>query len=214
MIHVALVDPQQLYRSAFALIINSFEGFCVVCEAANGEALLQYIVQSGPPDVVLLNLKQNGMTGYAIAAWLHGNHPRIKILVISMYNDELLIARFLRTGIRAFLKMEIGREELQKALQQVAEEEGFYVGGNDGKLMQVIIQFWNKAGRDKLSLSDQEIFFIRLICGPDSMDDIAGKMGVSRRTGYNFMEALFKKLEVKTRVGIAVWAERNGILYL
>ena len=111
--------------------------------------------------------------------------------------------------------MEIGREELQKALQQVAEEEGFYMGGNDGKLLQVVVSLWsNSAARDKLSLSDQDIFFIRLICGPDSMDDIAGKMGVSRRTGYNFMEALFKKLEVKTRVGIAVWAERNGILYL
>ncbi|HSC38271.1 MAG TPA: hypothetical protein VLD19_10380, partial [Chitinophagaceae bacterium] len=164
--------------------------------------------------VVLLSLKQEGMTGYAIAAWLHGNHPRIKILVISMYNNELLISRFLRTGIRAFLKMEVGREELQKALQQVAEDDGFYVGGNDGKLMQVILQFGNRAARDKLLLSDEEIFFIRLLCGPDTMDEIAGKLGMSRRTGYNYMEALFKKLGMKTRLGIAVWAERNGILHL
>ena len=212
MINVALVDPQQLYRSSFALIINSLEGFCVVCEAASGEALLQYIVQSGPPDVVLLNLKQNGMTGYALAAWLHGNHPRIKILVISMYNNEVQIARFLRTGIRAFLKMEVGREELQKALQQVAEDDGFYVGGNDGKMLEVL-QFGNKAARDKLLLSDEEIFFIRFLFGPDSMDEIAGKMGMCRRTAYNYMEALCKKLEVKTRVGIAVWAERNGVLH-
>jgi DNA-binding NarL/FixJ family response regulator len=141
MINVALVDPLQLHRSAFALLINSFEGFCVVCEAANSEELLRYIMQSGPPDVVLLNLKQAGMSGYAIAAWLHGNHSHVKILVISMYNHEVLIARFLKTGIRAFLKMEVGREELQKALQLVAEDDGFYVGGNDGKLLQVISQW-------------------------------------------------------------------------
>ena len=139
MTNIAIVDPQPLYRCVFSLIFNSFEGFCVVCEAAHGEALLQYIAQSGPPDVVLLNLKQDGgMTGYAIAAWLHGNHPRIKILVISMYNNEVQIAHFLKTGIRAFLKMEVGREEVEKALRQVAEDDGFYVGGNDGKLMQVI----------------------------------------------------------------------------
>jgi DNA-binding NarL/FixJ family response regulator len=214
MIKVALAAPLQLYRLAYARAINSTEGYCVVCEAASGEELIQYIRQSGPPEVVLLNLEQAGMNVYATATWLHGNHPHIKILVISMYNHEVVIARFLQTGIRAFLKMEVGLEELQKALRHVAEDDGLYVGGNDGKLLLVIGQFGNRAALDKLSLSEQEIFFIRLVCSPDSMDEIADKMDMPRRTCYHFMEALFKKLGVKTRVGIAVWAERNGVLHL
>ena len=212
LIQVALADDHILLRNALASLIDRFENCKVVMQVSNGKELVTAISKDNLPDVVLLDLNMPGMNGYETATWLRDNYPSIHVLMLTMYDSELTLIRLLQAGVKGFLKKDIHPNELKYAIHSVIENGYYYSHNATGKLLNL---FRTKAAStsilDKSMLTETEIRFLQLSCSELTYKEIAQEMKLNPRGVDNLRDNLFTKLEVKSRVGLAMYAIRHGL---
>jgi two-component system, NarL family, invasion response regulator UvrY len=214
-IKIAMVDDHALLRNALASLINSFENCKVIYEASNGKELISKIQAQTTPDIVLLDLNMPLMDGFETASWLRDNLPQVHVLMLTMYDSELVLIRLLQAGVKGFLKKDIAPTELNFAIKSVMQSGYYYSTETAGRLANL---FRNSTG-DSLRLQnamfkDKEIEFLKLACTDLTYKEIAQSMGITPRVIDSLRDELFIKLDVKSRVGLAMVAIRNGIVTL
>ncbi len=210
---VLLVDDHALLREALVNIVNSFDDFKVIGTAGNGIELMKVMTDGAKPDLILLDLNMPGMDGFESAKWLQKEYPAIKILVLTMYDSEIALIRLLQTGVKGFLKKDIHPHELNIALRSVAEEGYYYAHNTTGKLASLFQQNPAKQSLlEKAMLSEKEIGFLRLASTDLTYKEIASQLKITPRAIDGYRDALFDKLDVKSRVGLAIYAVKNGIV--
>ncbi len=208
-----LVDDHILLRDALANLINSFEAFRVIAVAGNGKEVIQCFETDTEADMVLMDLNMPEMDGYATTHWLVKNRPNIKIVILTMYDTEISLIRLLRAGVHGFLKKDIHPDELENALLTVAQGEYYYSNHTALKLVSLFRKDANEALKlEKYLLSDTEIEFLKLASMEMTYKEIALSMNLSPKAIDNFRDILFVKLGVKSRVGLAIYAIKNGII--
>lgn len=212
-IKVALADDHVLLRNALAQLINGFEGCKVVHEANNGKELIEQLQKGNIADVVLLDLNMPEMDGFATTAWLQQYQPSVHILMLTMYDSDLTMIRLLKNGVKGFLKKDIHPSELKFALQSVVQSGYYYSNNATGKLFNLFRKN-NEGGTglDKALLTEQELDFLRLACSDLTYKEIALQMKLNPRSVDTLRDQLFTKLDVKSRVGLAMVALRNGVV--
>ena len=209
-IQVAIADDHTLLRKALAKLVTSFENYSVLFEADNGKEIKNKITQHIIPDVILLDVSMPEMDGYETASWLYKNHPQIKVLALSMFSDEKTIIKMLRLGAKGYILKNIDPEELKNALDSVVKKNFYLSEYISGKIISGLHKDVDRQ-EEPVSLTEKEKDFLRLICSEITYKDIAAKMFVSPRTVDEYRNHLFEKLKVKSRVGLVMYAIRNGI---
>ena len=210
-IQIAIADDHTLLRKALAKLINSFEDYSVIFEADNGKEIKKKINEYLIPDLVLLDVNMPEMDGFETTGWLNKNYPRIKVLALSMFNDERTIIRMLRQGARGYIMKNIDPDELKKALDSVVHKNFYLSEEISGKIISGLHKDVDRE-TEPTPLTPKEKEFLRLICSEITYKDIAAKMFVSPRTVDDYRNALFEKLKVKSRVGLVMYAIRNGLV--
>lgn len=205
---IVLVDDHSLFRKGMFELINKFENYIVIWEAGNGKELIKLIKDNPHPDVILLDVAMPEMDGFETASWLKVNHPAIKILILSMFDQEETIIKMLKLGVNGFVLKDSEPEELKEALDQIISK-GFYYSDIVCGTMANSIKSETK--KNQLSLNDREIRFLELASSELTYKEIADIMCLSYRTIDGYRDSLFVKLNVKSRVGLALYAIRNGI---
>jgi len=213
---VALVDDHILLRNGLANLIRSFGEYTVLFEADNGNDLIRQLKPRLLPDVVLLDINMPDMDGYATSLWLKRNHPEVKIVALSMYDTDNSILRMLKNGVKGYILKDIDPSELKLALESVITKGFYYSEMVTGKLIHTIntLDVPEHRMRQILALNDRELEFLRLVCTECTYKEIAEQMYLSPRTIDGYRDTLFEKLNVKTRVGLVLYALRNGIVAL
>lgn len=210
-IRVAVVDDHTLLRNALCKLIDSFDRFAAFFEAENGEELKEKIKKKMVPDIILLDVNMPGMNGFETAEWLYKNYPQIKVLALSMFSDENTIIRMLKMGAKGYIMKTAEPEELKLALESVMEKNFYLSESITGK----IIGGLNKnvdISDDTTFLTEKEKEFLRWICSDLSYKEIGEKMFVSARRIEDHRNVLFEKLKLKSRVGLVMYAIKNGIV--
>lgn len=213
MAKIVLTDDHSLLRSGLASLVQSL-GHTVLFEADNGKDLMAKLDSKQLPDIVLLDINMPEMDGYETAQWLKTNHPGIKVLALSMYDNETSIIRMLKCGARGYILKDSEPAELKAAIHAL-EDKGFYYSDLvSGKLMHAINKMEDESGdlKNLVPLNDRETEFLKYSCTELTYKEIADKMFVSPRTIDGYRDALFEKLHLKTRVGLVMYAIRNGIV--
>jgi two-component system invasion response regulator UvrY len=215
---VALVDDHKLFRDGLSGLINLFEGFQVNIEADNGHDFIQKMIKDQLPDIVLLDINMKGMDGFETGEWLKEHHPEIKILALSMYDDETAIIRMLRLGARGYVLKDIRKQELFEALSSLVQKGYYYTEQITGRLIHAINHFDDRTN-DKFmntssKLNPREIEFMKWACSELTYKDIADKMNLSAHTIDGYRDALFEKLSIRSRVGLVLFAIKNKIVIL
>jgi DNA-binding NarL/FixJ family response regulator len=210
-IQVAIADDHTLLRKALAKLVSSFEDYTVLFEADNGKEIKKRINEHMVPDLVLLDVNMPEMDGFETASWLSKNYPKIKVLALSMFSDERTIIRMLRQGARGYIMKNIDPEELKKALDSVVKKNFYLSEEISGKIISGLHKDVDKA-EEPASLTQREKDFLRHICSEITYKDIAAKMFVSPRTVDEYRNSLFDKLKVRSRVGLVMYAIRNGLV--
>ena len=210
-IQVAIADDHTLLRKALAKLVASFDEYAVLFEADNGKEIKKKINEHLVPDLVLLDVNMPEMDGFETAAWLNKNYPKIKVLALSMFSDERTIIRMLRQGARGYVMKNIDPEELKKALDSVMKKNFYLSEEISGKIISGLHKDADRV-EEPPSLTQREKDFLRLICSEITYKDIAAKMFVSPRTVDEYRNSLFEKLKVKSRVGLVMYAMRNGLV--
>jgi DNA-binding NarL/FixJ family response regulator len=210
-IQVAIADDHTLLRNALARLVNSFDGYTVLLEADNGKDLRNKIMKHLVPDVVLLDVNMPEMDGFETTQWLRKNHPYIKILVLSMLSDEKTIIKMFRLGATGYLLKNTNAEELKKALDAVISKNVYLSEYVSAKLVSGLHTDTEENNKPIL-LNEKEKDFLRWSCTELTYKDIAEKMNLSARTVDDYRQSLFTRLKVHSRVGLVMYAIRNGIV--
>jgi len=212
-IKVSLVDDHVLLREALVNLINTFDEFKVISSLNSGYELVNSLSDSVRPDVILLDLNMPGMDGFETAKWLFKVHPEINILILTMYDSEIALIRLLQAGVKGFLKKDTHPNELRVALKAVSAGGYYYSQDTTGKLANLFQRdVENQHFVDKAILSEKEIEFLRLASTDKTYKEIASELKISPRAIDGYRDTLFEKLDVKSRVGLAIYAVKNGIV--
>ena len=206
---IVIVDDHVLIAKAIASIIEGFEGFEVdfVCE--NGLELQKSINKNSPPDIVLLDISMPVMDGFETALWLKETYPEILIMALSMQDDEQSLIKMIKNGAKGYMLKNIHPKELHNALKKLKEEGSFFPSWATSKVMTSITENTINS-TEKNNLTDREKEFLTFAATEMNYKQIADVMCCSPRTIENYRDSLCDKLEVKTRVGLAVYAMKNG----
>jgi len=217
MIKIALVDDHTLLRDSLASVINTFENCKVSLLAGDGKELIEKLVVSNTPDIIFLDINMPNMDGYETALWLRKNNPNIIVLILTMYDTDLVLIKLLQHGVRGFLKKDILPEELNIAIQAVLKTGYYYNHNTTGRLLNFVqgslapnVNYPHNA----VLLNETELKFLRYASSEMTYKQIATAMQISPRTVDNYRDSLFEKLGVKSRTGMAIYAIKNGVISL
>ncbi|TMI86437.1 MAG: response regulator transcription factor [Bacteroidetes bacterium] len=212
-IKVALADDHVLLRNALAALINSFGDCRVINESNNGKELIDFLKKGLVPDVTVLDLNMPEIDGFETARFIQKNFPQVHVLMLTMYDSELSLIRLLQAGVKGFLKKDIHPSELKFAIHSVVNAGYYYSNHTADKLANLF-----RSGHEKKNplqnamLTEQELQFLKLACSDLTYKEVAQKMSLNPRAVDNLRDQLFFKLEVKSRVGLAMVAIKNGIV--
>ena len=209
MIKVALVDDHVIFRKSLAILIGMLEGFEIVSEAGNGKEFIDQLDKNKLPDIVLMDITMPVMDGVETTKWLKQNKYKIKVIALSMIKNELVIIRMLKNGARGYILKDCEPEELQTALLDVYHK-GYYF--NEFVTPQLQTESEDEKAVSKQMVNERELEFLRLVCSEKSYKEIADDMGASPRTIDGYRDALFRKLNVCTRVGLVLYALKNDLV--
>lgn len=212
---VALVDDHALIRNGLAGLINTFDGYNVLFQASNGQEFIDMLKSTMLPNLVLMDINMPKKDGYETTLWLKNNYPDVKVLALSMYDNESAIIRMLKCGARGYILKDAEPGDLKRALDDIMNKGFFYSDLVTGHLIHTMQKMDESAEiRTTFNLSDREVEFLKLICTELTYKEIADKMFVSPRTIDGYRDALCEKLNVKTRVGLVIYAIKNNIVTL
>jgi two-component system invasion response regulator UvrY len=209
---VAIADDHTLLRKALSRLIASYENYAVLFEAENGIEVKSIISQHIIPDIILLDVNMPGMDGFETVQWLYKNHPQIKVLALSMFSDEKIIIRMLRLGAKGYILKNIDPEELKTALDSIMKKDFYLPEYISGKIISGLHKDTDESNKQTIPLSEKEKEFLHLICSELTYKDIAAKLNISPRTVDDYRNALFEKFNVKSRVGLAIYAIKKGFV--
>ena len=212
--NVALVDDHVLLRNGLAGVVKTFGDFEVLFEANNGKHFIEQLGHNSVPEIILLDINMPEMDGFDTAVWLKKNHPDIRVLALSMYDNENAIIRMFKAGAKGYILKDCDPQELRTALDSVVRKGYYYSEMVTGRLIHTINQLDEEESNIKqlVQLNDREIEFLKLACTEMTYKEIADKMFLSPRTIDGYRDTLFEKLNAKTRVGLVMYAIRNGIV--
>lgn len=212
-IKVALVDDHILLRNALASMLDGTGECRVVCQASNGKELLDIMEKGTRPEVVILDLNMPVMGGQETALALQKLYPDVGVLMLTMYDSELALIRLLQAGVRGFMKKDIHPQEMITAIRTVVESGYYYSPITGIKLAGLFRDMQDKDSLyNKVMLSEQEVIFLRHSCTEMTYKEIAEKMGLNPRAVDGIRDELFHRLDVKSRVGLAMYTIRHGLV--
>lgn len=211
-ITLGIADDHQLFLKSLSLLITSLEDFTIVVEAMNGKDLIEKLESKKiEPDIILLDVNMPVMDGRQTAEYLSEKLPAIKLVALSMKDDDATIISMIKAGCCSYLLKDIHPEELNKALHEI-HKKGYYNSDAANINYRRLLQHQDK--EKELQLSDKEKEFLQLACSDATYKQIAATMHVSERTVDGYRENLFKKLNVQSRTGMALEAIRRNIVTL
>jgi DNA-binding NarL/FixJ family response regulator len=208
-IQVALVDDHRLFRSGIASLINNFAGYKVMLEAGNGKEFSQKISKKFKPHIALLDINMPEMDGIATTEWLRQNHPDINVIILSMYEDADKVLALVKMGIKGYLLKDAEPGDFKDALDAVSNQEIYYPSFVTKHLVKNLNV---QVPANKLKLNDREQEFLKFAGTELTYKEIADVMCVSARTVDGYRDQLFDKLQVKSRVGLVMYAIKNKLI--
>ncbi len=206
---IVIVDDHILIAKALSTIVSNFDQFEVLYVCENGLDLQEKIKTKVLPDVILLDISMPLMDGFETAKWLKETYPDILIMALSMQDDEQSLIKMIKNGAKGYMLKNVQPRELEKALNSLIRNGHFFPEWASSKVFTSISKNTIDAN-SRINLSEREIEFLSYVTTEMTYKEISEKMFCSPRTIENYRDSLFEKLELKTRVGLAVYALKNG----
>ncbi|MFZ0489062.1 MAG: response regulator transcription factor [Salegentibacter sp.] len=203
---IIIVDDHNLFAQSLQGLINSFQDYQVSKVCRDGREFVDYIeANHTKPDIVLLDVRMPVMDGIETMSWLSKNHPEQKVIALTMEHDEETIIKMVEYGCRGYLLKDIEPDEFLVALEDVMES-GYYCREEmEESLQDTYIQ---KISRD---LTRREMEFLSLACTEKTYKEIADEMNLSPKTIDGYRESLFQKLQVRSRIGMVIFAIKHKL---
>ena len=222
-VNLGIVDDHNLFRKGLIKLINMGDEnkkYNILFEAESGLDLKEKLHEKGLPDILLMDIDMPDMNGYEAVEWLQRVHPSVNVLIISMFETEEAVLRMLRLRVKGYLSKDIEVEDMHMALESVLHNGYYYSDFASNIFSQTFtppgtdVQVNTTRPEPKDFLSQKERDFLQFVCSDLTYQQIADKMFLSAKTIDGYREALFQKCKVKSRVALALYAVKHGIVEL
>jgi DNA-binding NarL/FixJ family response regulator len=212
-IKLAIADDHKIFRNGLKATLEDCENFDLVLEASNGKQLTAMLTDV-TPDVILMDIKMPEMDGIQTTAFVKQKYKHIKVLALSMFNEDKYIVDMMKAGASGYLLKNAEPEEIIEAISTVYHKDYYF---NEHLSITLIKQLAgnNQPGNVAQSLADfneREIEVLRLVCQEYSNQEIADKICLSIRTVEGYRARLFEKTRSKNLVGLVIFAIKTGII--
>lgn len=212
-IKVAVADDQALFRECLVETMNSLQTIKVILQAENGKELLDKIAElSEKPQVILLDLDMPVMNGVETTKQLRERFPDIKIVILSIHEEEKYVTKMVQLGIHGYLAKNAKLQEVEKAIFAV-HENGYYF--NETLLRLFSAASSKKALSKKIPLdidfSPRELEVLVLICREFTTSEIGEKLFISDRTAERHRKNLLAKTNSRNTAGLVIYAIKNQL---
>lgn len=204
---IVVVDDHTLLLQAIGGMVKDFKEFEVNYLCKNGQELLDKLKNpANIPDIVLMDINMPVLNGIETTEILSREYPQIKVLALSVEENEDTILKMLRAGAKGYLMKDTKRSILKEALSQVVEK-GYYHTNTVSKLL--VNSLSNQT--DDICLKEREKEFLQHACTEMTYKEIADKMFLSPKTVEGYRDSIYEKLNIRNRIGLVLFAIRNGL---
>jgi len=208
---VLICDDQALIRDSLEMLLRLEKDIEIVGLAQDGAEAVELVARH-QPDLVLMDLKMPGMTGIEATRQICAQHPAVRVLVLTTYDDDAWVFDAIRVGASGYLLKDTPREEVIKAVRGTVEGKSFVDPSVAGKLLgQVAGQRVQPATLLTDKLTEREVDVLKLLAKGLSNADIAARLYLSEGTVRNHVSAILAKLNVSDRTQAAVIAIQHGL---
>lgn len=211
MIKVMIVDDQALARDGLELIVGASPEIEVIGTADNGANALAKLDDLSP-DVVLMDLKMPVMNGVQATRRINEQFPNIKILVLTTFDADEWVVDAIRAGASGYLLKDSPREEIVRAIQDVAEGKTIVSPRITDALYRMVKDGTPTDSTIAKSLNEREREILNLLANGLTNADIAERIHLAEGTVRNYVSAIFAKLDVSDRTQAAAIAWRHGLV--
>ncbi|MDX2362284.1 MAG: response regulator transcription factor [Crocinitomicaceae bacterium] len=213
-IKVGVAEDQQIYRDGLVSMLEGVDHLKVSVVAENGKDLLLKM-KGQVPDVVLIDYRMDKMDGVQTTKKLLKRYPNIRVLMLSMYDENEFVIRAIENGAHGYLVKDDSPEEIVAAIESVVTT-GYYLNDRTSK---ILITRMVKTGTieptfspTKLEFSDIEMDVIKLICKEYSTNEIALKLHKSKRTIDGHRQNVMRRVGAKNATGVVMYAVKHDLI--
>lgn len=212
-IKIAIADDYKIYRDGLKVGLSADENLEVITEADNGEDLLKQLEQFSP-DVIIMDLKMPIMDGMEATKAVRKKYPAIKVLVVTMYEDDKFIIHMMENGANGYLLKNAEPDEIRKSIYAV-HENGYYFNDlvNKALLKKLVLKNNLKPSfNQNVELTEREQEVLKLICEEKTAAEIGKQIFLSPRSVEGIRQRLIEKVGVRNSAGLVMFAVKSGLV--
>jgi DNA-binding NarL/FixJ family response regulator len=204
-VRIVLADDHDLVRSGIKALLSMIEGVEVIAEAHDGKELVS-LVESLQPDVVMTDISMPGMDGITAISEIHGKHPQVRMLVLSMYDTVDFVKRAVANGACGYLMKDAPPFELEQAVRSVMATGSYF----SPAIAQRLLQPSEPSVDDELTHRQVEI--LKLIAQGRASKEIAYELGLSPKTVDVHRARIMERLQLNDIASLTRYAVRKGLI--
>ena len=212
-IKIGIADDHKIFRKGVILSLRQYTNLSFIIEADNGDEMIEKLATE-KPDVILLDLRMPGKDGIEATKEISKKYPDIRILILTMYEDERFVSHLMENGANGYLLKNAEPAEIKKAILEVMVK-GFYLNNFVNRILLKKSTNKNKAIpslNSEVVLSDKEKEVIQLLCREYTAAEIATKMEISSRTVESIKDRLMERFGTKNTAGLVFFAVKNNLI--
>jgi DNA-binding NarL/FixJ family response regulator len=210
-ISIAFADDHAMLRKGLIKLLMITGKYQSIFDVDNGNEVIAALKNHLIPDVLILDVNMAGKDGQETAQWVSKHYPQIKILALSMSNDENTILKMIQSGAKGYVTKNSEPEKLAEAIDTLYKNDVYLPESLSAKLFSGIRNHLLSNEPPIPVLNEKEKTFLSLLCQELSYVEIADKMFLSQRTMDDYTQKLAKKLKVKGKAGLIIYAMNHGL---
>jgi DNA-binding NarL/FixJ family response regulator len=210
-LRVLIADDHPLFRKGMRTLLNATAETEVIGEATNGQEVVE-LAATLQPDVILMDLQMPGLNGMEATRQILHQSPHIRILVVTLFEDDASVFNALRAGARGYTLKDAKEDEMVRAIQAVGRGEAIFSPAIATRLMEFFATPRPSAAKEIFpTLTEREREILQLIAGGSTNSDIAKRLALSVKTVSNYVSNIFSKLQVTDRAQAIIRARDAGL---
>lgn len=212
-IRVAIADDHKIFRDGIKMALKEKESLKIIWEAEDGKDLMHKL-KIKLPDVILMDIRMPEIDGINAISMIRREFESIKIIVLTMYDDQEMITKMMEMGANAYLTKTTDPEEIYQAILTCVNDD-FYFNELVNKAVLLKLQHKKTVKQfypNPVKFSDKEVAILKLIAEDKTTDEISKEIFLSPRTIETIRQNMKQKVGAKTIAGLVMYGMRNKLL--